>query len=102
MSRQKKKTKNIHQHIIRIQAEVLAFVMAIFCGLAIFIATAWLVIKGGPHMGRHLILLRQYFPGYTVTWGGSFLGLIYGLIIGGILGLAIGLIYNLIVDLKER
>ena len=102
MSPQDKKKKNIHQHIVRIQAEVLAFVMAILCGLVIFIATAWLVLKGGSNVGRHLILLRQYLPGYSVTWGGSFLGLIYGLIIGGTLGWMIGYSYNRIVDIRNR
>ena len=33
------------------------------------------MIKGGPNVGQHLGLLRAYYPGYSVTWLGSFVGL---------------------------
>ena len=102
MSQQEEKVEKIHKRIIRIQTEVLAFVMAIIGGLILWIATAWLLIKGGPNVGEHLQLLKQYLPGYSVSWGGSFLGLLYGFIIGGAVGWAIALIYNRIVDIRNR
>jgi len=102
MSVKKETTKKIHNRIIRIQTEVLAFVMAIVCGLIFWIATAWLLIKGGPNVGQHLQLLKQYLPGYSVSWGGSFLGLLYGLVIGGVVGWAIAVIYNRIVDFRNQ
>jgi len=102
MKHQKSATQKIHQRIIRIQAEVLAFVMAIMGGLILWIATAWLLIKGGPNVGQHLQLLKQYLPGYSVSWGGSLIGLVYGFIIGGLTGWAIALIYNRIVDFRNR
>jgi len=71
----------IRHTVARIQA---AFVMAVVCGLGIFIATAWLLIKGGTNVGQHLQLLGQYFPGYKVTWAGSLVGMFYGAIVGGI------------------
>lgn len=46
-------------------------------GLALFLATAWLVVKGGTVVGPHLRLLAQYFPGYTVTFHGSFVAFSY-------------------------
>jgi hypothetical protein len=55
-------------------------------GLAISISTLILVAKGGATVGPHLELLAQYFPGYSVTWAGSVLGLLYG----GLSGFAIG------------
>ena len=55
-------------------------------GLAIFVATLWLVIKGGPFMGQNLQLLGQYFPGYTVSLPGSVLGLGYGFLVGFLTG----------------
>ena len=102
MTQQEDATQKIHQRIVRIQAEVLAFVMAVIGGLILWIATAWLLIKGGPDVGQHLQLLKQYLPGYSVSWGGSFIGLIYGMIIGGGVGWAIALIYNRIADLRNR
>ena len=41
--------------------------------LGLFIATNWLVIKGGERVGPHLQLLSQYFIGYRVTFLGSFI-----------------------------
>ena len=102
MTQQEDATKKIHQRIVRIQTEVLAFVMAIIGGLILWIATAWLLIKGGPDVGQHLQLLKQYLPWYSVSWGGSFIGLIYGMVIGGGVGWAIALIYNRIADLRNR
>ncbi|MEW6490180.1 MAG: FAD-dependent oxidoreductase [Thermodesulfobacteriota bacterium] len=51
-------------------------------GLGLFLATLWLVVKGGPVVGPKLGLLAQYFPGYRVTWGGAFVGLWYGCTVG--------------------
>jgi protoporphyrinogen oxidase len=51
-------------------------------GLALFLATAWLVLKGGDVVGPRLQLLGNYFPGYSVTASGSVIGLAYGFITG--------------------
>ncbi len=88
--------------IARIQGGVLAFVMAVLGGLAVFIMTAWLLIKGGPNVGMHLNLLGQYFIGYSVSWSGCFIGMIYGAIIGGVMGWLIGIIYNQIVTIRSK
>jgi len=51
-------------------------------GLLLFLATIWLLIKGGPVIGPRLGLLGQFFFGYTVTVDGAFVGLIYGFLVG--------------------
>jgi len=48
------------------------------CGISLFLLTIWLVLKSGFVVGPHLALLRQYFPGYSVTLGGTCIGLAYG------------------------
>jgi hypothetical protein len=88
--------------VVSIQAGILAFVFAVIGGLGVFVVTAWLLVKGGEHVGAHLSLLGQYFIGYSVTWKGSFIGLVYGAVIGGILGWAIGKLYNLIAQARQR
>jgi hypothetical protein len=50
----------------------------------------WVVIKGGPHTGAHLQLLSNYFVGFSVTWTGSLLGLLYGALSGGAIGWSFG------------
>lgn len=55
-------------------------------GAAVYIATLWLVLKGGEVVGPNLGLLSQYFLGYTVSPPGSLLGLAYGFAAGFVFG----------------
>ena len=74
--------------------------LAIVCGglggVALFVATVWLLIRGGESVGAHLNLLGQYFPGYSVTWGGAFVGMFWGVLVGGVVGWATAWVYNLV------
>jgi protoporphyrinogen oxidase len=63
-------------------------------GLLLFLATAILLLKGGPVVGPTLRLLGQYFPGYTVTPVGSLLGLLYGFAVGWLLGWGFAFVKN--------
>jgi hypothetical protein len=58
----------------------------LLCGSLLFLATLFLVLKGGPLVGPNLSLLQQYFPGYSVTVVGSLLGLVYGCLMGFLAG----------------
>ena len=80
--------------ITRLNGTILAVVLGLMSGLAVFVATIWLVIKGGERVGPHLALLGQFFPGYSVSLMGSFAGLVWGGVVGGIVGWAIGWLYN--------
>jgi len=51
-------------------------------GIALALATAFLVAKQGPIVGPHLGLLGEYFPGYAVNPLGCLLGLGYGFLTG--------------------
>jgi len=77
-----------------LNAKVLGLVLGLVIGLAVFLATNWLVIKGGAQVGSHLRLLSQYFIGYRVTFLGSFIGFIYGFAVGTLSGALIGWMYN--------
>lgn len=81
----------------RLNGTVLGLVIGLTMGLVLFVATLWLVLKGGEVVGPHLGLLGQYFPGYSVTVGGSFVGLFYGLVVGFGAGWFIAWIYNAVV-----
>ena len=93
---------DIRQAIARIRTNALAVVCAFIGGLGLFVMTAWLLIQDGPHVGKHLQLLSNYFIGYRVTWGGSIVGLLYGALCGGAIGWAVGTIYNGVVNMRER
>jgi protoporphyrinogen oxidase len=73
-----------------------AFALAVgaVSGVTLFLATAILVLKGGETVGPNLVLLSQYFPGYTVTPVGSLLGLLYGFMAGVAGGWLFALVRN--------
>jgi len=87
--------------VARLRAAVMAVVFGFAGGVALFVATGWLVLQGGTVVGPHLGLLSNYFPGYTVTWTGAFVGLIYGAASGALLGWVLAWLYNRLVDLRK-
>ena len=94
----------IGRAIARLRASVMAVVTGLLGGLGLFVATAWLVVRGAPEgqeVGNTLGLLNNYLPGYTVTWGGAVLGLIYGLLIGGAVGWLLAFVYNLVAGVRH-
>ena len=88
--------------VLRLNANILGLVLGIISGLAIFVATNFLILKGGEVVGPHLGLLRNFFPFYSVTFLGSIVGFGWGLLSGYVAGFIIGSIYNLVVKLKSR
>ena len=66
----------------------------IVAGAALWIATIFLILKGGPHVGFHLSLLAQYLPGYRVSIAGSVIGLAYGLGGGFVAGWTFAVLRN--------
>jgi len=82
--------------IARIRAGIAAVVTAMVFGVGLSTATLWLVIKGGPNVGKNLSLLSAYYPGYSVTWGGSLIGFAYGALTGAVLGWTVASLYNLL------
>jgi hypothetical protein len=90
------------REVIRLSRNVLGLTLGILFATGIFLATNILVLKGGPDVGAHLQLLNQIFPGYRVTFGGSFLGLVYGFVVGYGSGWIIAAVYNWVVLLRQR
>ena len=82
-----------------IDSVALGCAVGAWSGVVIFLATAILVAKGGLTVGPHLGLLAQYFPGYSVTWAGSLLGLGYGFLTGFSMGWLFAFTRNVIVSI---
>ena len=95
-------TDPLLREVVRLNSWMMGIVAGMLGGLLIFVATLWLVIKGGLKVGEHLSLLSQFFPGYRVTLFGSFIGLGYGFISGFVIGFIVGRLYNYIVRISER
>ncbi len=88
--------------MVRLNAVVQGVVTGLVLGSAIFLATIWLVIKGGPVVGPHLALLGQFFLGYRVTVFGSFIGFAYGFVTGFGIGFLVTSVYNRIASYREK
>lgn len=88
--------------LMRLNATINGIVFGLVFGSIIFIATIWLVLKGGPVVGPNLALLGQFFIGYDVTFVGSLVGFLYGFVTGFIFGFFIATVYNWIVDFRDR
>jgi hypothetical protein len=86
--------------VLLLDAKVSGIVTGFLCGVGLFLATNWLVLKGGVEVGKHLSLINQYFPGYNVTFLGSFIGLAYGFAVGYVIGYFIAWVYNLVLRLR--
>ena len=91
----------IHKAVARLRANIMAVVFGMLGGTGLFVATIWLLVRGGQQVGLHLNLLGNYFPGYQVTWGGSVLGFVYGALAGAAIGWSVAWIYNRVVDLRH-
>jgi len=93
--------KVVLTRLLRLNATVQGFVTGTIAGLVVFIATNWLVLKGGYVVGPHLSLLSQFFIGYRVTFFGSLIGFAYAFVVGFVLGFFVARIYNWFVCFRE-
>ncbi|HEY8119755.1 MAG TPA: hypothetical protein VII78_00425 [Myxococcota bacterium] len=84
------------------RARIMATVFGMLGGTSVFVATAWLLIRGGDNVGQHLGLLRHYFPGYSVTWLGAFVGFFWGALFAAAVGWAVAWVYNQVVERRTE
>jgi hypothetical protein len=94
--------------VLFLNSKMLGLILGLLFGLSIFVATNWLLIKGGHItesgeyvIGPHLQLLSQFFLGYKVSFWGSIIGFFYGFAVGTLAGAMIGWVYNKIVEFRN-
>jgi hypothetical protein len=88
--------------ILRLETVVQGVAWGLVAGLALFLATNVLVLKGGRVVGPHLSLLRQFFIGYEVTFVGSLIGFAYAFACGFVAGYLVSLVYNRVAQRKSN
>jgi hypothetical protein len=86
--------QQLERAVILLNGRLLGIVLGFLFGASLFLATNFLVLKGGPHVGAHLGLLGQFFPGYRVSFWGSIVGFFYLFVVGLIIGVVLGAVYN--------
>ncbi len=106
--RNQSEEEKLYKAIVVLNSKMLGLVLGILLGLIIFIATNWLLLKGGYRtpdgryvVGPHLKLLSQFFIGYRVSFLGSIIGFLYGFAVGTLGGATVGWIYNKIADFRR-
>lgn len=87
-------SSTVQASLMRLNARAWGIASGLLLGGGLFLATIFLVIRGGPNVGQHLAMLGVFFPGYSVTWIGAFVGFIYAFVLGYGLGRIIGSVYN--------
>lgn len=90
--------ESLQQAIARLNARAWGVGMGLLFAVGQFLATNFLVIRGGENVGQHLALLRIYFPGYSVTFIGSLIGFVYAFVLGYAVGRIMGTVYNRLVQ----
>lgn len=86
--------QSVQEVLLALNARAWGISFGLLLGGGLFLATNFLVIKGGAQVGKHLSLLSAFFPGYRVSFVGSLIGFVYGFVAGWALGRIIGAVYN--------
>ena len=86
--------ENLQRTLLSLNARAWGIAFGLVLGGGLFLATLFLVVKGGPNPGQHLRLLAFFFPGYSVSILGSIIGFIYAFVVGYLLGRIVGEVYN--------
>jgi len=88
---------SIQASLLRLNARAWGISTGLLLGGGLFLATIFLVIRGGETVGPHLSMLRVFFPGYSVTWLGAFVGFFWAAVAGAAVGGGVAWLYNLAV-----
>lgn len=89
--------EQLRRSIRHLNARAWGIATGLLLGGGLFVATNFLVLKGGPNVGEHLQLLSVFFPGYRVTFAGSLIGFVYLFVVGYAIGRVVGSVYNWLV-----
>jgi hypothetical protein len=82
---------------MKLNAKAFSLAAGIVWGIVVFLATNISVLR---HGGQTLSRLGQIYPGYSVTFVGSIVGLIWGFVSMALLGWLFAWLYNMFVAEK--
>jgi hypothetical protein len=89
------------RRIVRMDATIWGITMGFLFGLGLFAATIILVVRGGEEVGKHLGLLRHFYPGYSVSYVGSLVGFAYAFATAFIVMWLFVNVYNFVAQKRE-
>ena len=77
---------------MRLNPKAFGLACGILWGLAIFVATIWLILAG--YQGRLISTIDHFYFGYSFSYGGAVIGGIWGFVDGLIGGFVFAWLYN--------
>jgi hypothetical protein len=81
---------------MRLSKGALGLSLGIVWGLAVLLATWWLIIIDSDSYHFYMAKLGTFYLGYEVTWLGSIIGFLWGFADGFVAGFLVALVYNLV------
>jgi protoporphyrinogen oxidase len=79
----------------RLDSVALGVALGVVSGLAVFVASVLLLLKGGSPVGPNLSLLGHYLLWFRVSWAGAFVGLVETGLGGFVIGYLLASMRNL-------
>ncbi|RKY96480.1 MAG: hypothetical protein DRQ13_05835 [Ignavibacteriae bacterium] len=77
---------------MKLNIKAFALACGILWGLAVLLGTWWLLIWDSP--GEIVSKLSSFYIGYSFSWGGALIGLLWGFVDGLIVGAIFAWLYN--------
>ena len=91
----------IRDAFARYDAVALGTALASVGGVGLLVATAVLLLRGGPNVGANLSLLGNFLPGFTIDWWGAVVGSAEVGLLGFAFGWALAKLINGVIRLEE-
>ena len=85
---------------MKLNTKAMALSVGILWGASLFLATLWLIVTGSA--GGTLGKLSAFYIGYSVSWIGAFVGLVYGFVDGLIGGFLLVMLYTAFLPEHEK
>lgn len=78
---------------MELRKRALGMALGIVWGVAMLLGTWGLLLWGSP--GEQMLKLGNFYIGYSYSWGGAVIGMIWGFVYGFIAGVFIAWLYDL-------
>mgnify|MGYP006259185069 CR=1 FL=1 len=86
---------------LKLYGVALGTALGLAFGMALFLSTAWLVLRGTADSSVHAALLGNYLPGYRVSFLGGLIGAAELFFVVFNCNILLAFIYNKVVDLRQ-
>lgn len=95
MSPEERLPAEVQLAFLPLHKRALGMAVGAAAGLVCFAITAIALVRPDPEL--NLMLLAEYFYGYTVSWAGAFVALAWGFVVGFTAGWFIAFCRNLVI-----